>query len=142
MLDEKGEIAAAYPYSSKPTIHRVNLGGKNVFANCAVDALGIPFMIRKDAVVTSECFRCKRPIKVVILGTKLSSSEPSDIQVWLSDQERSQCALNFICPSINFFCSRQHLDEWKKVHPNDKGQPLTIEEAVQAGKVIFDKFLQ
>ena len=37
-----GEIAVAYPFSGRPTVHRVRFpGGHEVDAMCAIDALGI-----------------------------------------------------------------------------------------------------
>jgi hypothetical protein len=37
------EIAVAYPFSGRPTAHRVRIGGRNaVDAMCAIDALGTP----------------------------------------------------------------------------------------------------
>lgn len=142
VVDGNGEIAAAYPYSSNPTVHRVQVEDKRVFANCAVDALGIPFMVRRDAAVESECAYCDRPIKVVIQGARLVFSEPAAIHVWLVESEECDCAhLNSTCPHINFFCSTQHLNKWSKANSNQKGWSLNLEEATQAAKTIFEKFL-
>lgn len=49
-----GSISIAYPFSGRPTPHRVELaGGPAVFAMCAVDALGIPQMLRRDGRISS-----------------------------------------------------------------------------------------
>ena len=67
-------IRAAYPFSGAPTVHRVTLvpgpadgngdpGGhdelngqtsQQVFAMCALDALGIPLMLRREATIVSR----------------------------------------------------------------------------------------
>lgn len=49
-LDQTGStIAAAYPFSGQPTAHRIAIAGAQpVYAMCAVDALGIPFMLDRD----------------------------------------------------------------------------------------------
>ena len=49
-----GSISIAYPFSGRPTPHRVELaGGPTVSAMCALDALGIPQMTRRDARISS-----------------------------------------------------------------------------------------
>src|SRR5215831_684656 len=48
------EITHAYPFSNEPTSHRVQLAnGPQVYAMCAIDALGMPFMLKKDAKIRS-----------------------------------------------------------------------------------------
>ena len=58
-----GAIRAAYPFSGVPTMHRVRLtpdsdagaiSGVAVFAMCAIDALGIPLMLRCNAQISSR----------------------------------------------------------------------------------------
>lgn len=68
-----GEIIAAYPFSAILTPHRVTLRGKKeVYALCAVDALGMPFMFDMDGTIESSCFCCGKEIRVEILEDSLS----------------------------------------------------------------------
>ena len=39
----------AWPLSAIPTPYRVQILGRNLFANCAWDSLGIPAMLHADA---------------------------------------------------------------------------------------------
>src|SRR5215207_11592510 len=49
-----GAIVSLYPFSGVPTPHRVTVAGGNaVYSMCAIDALGIPFMLGTDAVIES-----------------------------------------------------------------------------------------
>src|SRR6266545_2098105 len=49
-----GTIRVAYPFSGRPTAHRVRLArGPGVDALCALDALGIPQMTGRDARISS-----------------------------------------------------------------------------------------
>jgi hypothetical protein len=51
-LDPDGHIRVAYPFSAVPTRHRVRLAtGVEVYAMCAIDALGMPAMLGVDAVI-------------------------------------------------------------------------------------------
>jgi hypothetical protein len=59
-----GAILVAYPFSSAPTAHRLTLASaatedvtdrdpRHFFAMCALDVLGIPLMLRRDARIAS-----------------------------------------------------------------------------------------
>lgn len=50
----EGAIGVAYPFSGRPTPHRVRLGpAAEANAMCAIDALGIPFMVGTSAEIVS-----------------------------------------------------------------------------------------
>ena len=59
-------IRLAYPFSTVPTKHLVRFPdwaeAKPVYAPCAVDAVGIPFMFRRDVSIESSCAVCKQPL--------------------------------------------------------------------------------
>src|SRR5215472_13503582 len=64
-----GGIRAAYPFSGLPTPHRVLLAPdaqevaeQQVFAMCALDALGIPLMLHRAATILSEDALTHMPI--------------------------------------------------------------------------------
>jgi hypothetical protein len=50
-----GEIAVVYPFSGCPTAHRVSIDGRpEVYAMCAIDALGIAAMLELPIEVLSR----------------------------------------------------------------------------------------
>ena len=103
---------------------------------CAVDALGIPFMLGQGAAIESSCFSCQRPVKVGIHEGLIRQAEPSTTVVWFS--ERDGCSVaEARCPLINFFCEEAHLQQWLGERPSERGTVLTLTEAVEAGKAIF-----
>ena len=59
---ESREIRVAYPFSSVATRHLVRFPGWDdaapVYAQCAIDALGIPFMVRQGVSIASSCAHC------------------------------------------------------------------------------------
>jgi hypothetical protein len=60
-----GTIGVAYPFSGRPTLHQVELvGGLIVSAMCALDALGIPPMTRRDARIRATDPVSGQPITV------------------------------------------------------------------------------
>jgi hypothetical protein len=55
-------IRMAPPFSGIPTQHRVQVGGKEYFANCAWDALGIPAALHREGQVFSRCEQTLEPL--------------------------------------------------------------------------------
>lgn len=53
-LTPDGQIAVAYPFSATPTRHRVRIGGRvDVYAMCAIDAIGMAAMLGEDTCIDS-----------------------------------------------------------------------------------------
>jgi hypothetical protein len=72
-----GSIRMAPPFSGVPTQHRVSAAGKEYFANCAWDALGVPAALHRPATVQSRCEQSGEPLHLEI---GLLGPGPSD---WL-----------------------------------------------------------
>ena len=76
VLEEDGAtIRMAPPFSGIPTQHRVEVSGKEYFANCAWDALGIPAALQAPGTVYS---RCEASGDLLVLHVGLNGPEPSD----------------------------------------------------------------
>lgn len=60
----RSDIRMAMPFSAVDTRIRVTAGGKSWWANCAWDALGIPAMLKTDAVIETSCADCREPISI------------------------------------------------------------------------------
>lgn len=59
-----GQVVLAYPFSAVPTAFMVRLaGGRERFACCAVDALGVAPMLGEPVRVVSECHHCREAIE-------------------------------------------------------------------------------
>ncbi|MGH3763913.1 MAG: organomercurial lyase [Pseudonocardiaceae bacterium] len=68
-LGADGQVRVAYPFSAAPTRHRVRLpGGVEVYAMCAIDAVGIPAMLSGEAVITTAEPVSGAPITVTVTG--------------------------------------------------------------------------
>ena len=97
-------IVHAYPFAGQPTEHRVELSGRELYAVCAVDALGVAGMFRTDTTVKSNCRACSAPIEIGTArnGKSLSDSRPAGSVVWY-DLAYNQTAAASCCPAIAFF---------------------------------------
>jgi len=139
--EDERHIVSAYPFSEVPTAHHVRLPGRpTLYAMCALDALGIPFMLSHGVRIRSACFFCHQPVTVEIDGDSLQRADPSTLVVWVSEREGT-CVAEVRCPLMNFFCDDGHLQAWRATAPQEIGTSLSVTEAVEAGKAAFGELL-
>lgn len=156
-LDARGAISAAYPFSATPTPHLVTIsGGPQVYAMCAIDALGIAAMLAKIVTISSREPGTGAPITVTVpaAGDALVW-EPATAVVFYGQQEtaRGTCPLeagavvpsiaaDVCCGTINFFTAEAAAIAWAQAHPEITGKVLNQREAWQTGVSIFGPLLQ
>lgn len=73
--DDGASIRMAPPFSGVPTQHRIEVEGKDYYANCAWDALGVVAALQKPGTVHSRCEQSGEPLH---LSIPLDGPEPSD----------------------------------------------------------------
>ena len=59
-----GEVLMANPFSAVPTPFPVESGGVRYYGNCIWDALGIPAVLKRDAVIETSCADCGAAMRV------------------------------------------------------------------------------
>lgn len=142
--EESSMIHLAYPFSSVPTLHVVKFDqwseAKPAYAQCAIDALGMAFMLRRDLSITSSCASCAKAITITMRDQAIVTHSPSETVVWAGTIQEGPAA-NSACPAINFFCSRAHVDGWLQSQPNAVGSMVSLGEALYIGKAIFQSLL-
>lgn len=74
VLQEGGEILMAAPFSAVPTPFVVKSGARSWYANCVWDALGIPAMLKCDAVVEASCGCCGTAMRFAVRGGALEEA--------------------------------------------------------------------
>ncbi|MBT2445280.1 alkylmercury lyase [Streptomyces sp. ISL-36] len=141
LLDQDGRIRAAYPFSAVPTAHRVTIaGGAQVWSMCAIDALGIPAMLGRDAVITSS-----DPITGETVTVTSDSGgttwEPATAVVFVGRRGTSGPAAEICCDTLNFFTSPASAETWTMRHPEARGQILGQARAEEIGREIFGPLL-
>jgi hypothetical protein len=87
------EILLAYPFSTTPTAFAVTLvDGRERFACCATDALGIAAMLRARIQIRTRCHHCGEPLELAADPTgPLGAGE---VMVWIgrrAEEERRAC---------------------------------------------------
>ena len=91
-LDEKdlivvqeGQVIVAYPFAGAPTAFTVSLpDGRERYAVCAIDALGVPAMLGQPVTIRSHCHHCREPLEI-----RARPDGPiggSEVMVWVGER--------------------------------------------------------
>jgi hypothetical protein len=137
------QLVSAYPFSAVSSAHRVTLNGTQaVYAMCAMDALGMPFMLDTDAIIQSNCGHCGQALTIHIANSAISSISPQAIVVVYASAPANCCAATDQCPYINFFCNPDHAHAWQTDQPRLDSKLLTLTEALALGRATFEHLLR
>jgi hypothetical protein len=139
-----GEITVAYPFSGRPTVHRVRFrDGHEVDAMCAIDALGVASMFATQIEVESRDPVSGQAIRVQVApdGPVHWSPEVAVVVVGAIHNQGDACSA--CCPVLNFFASTANAERWLVEHPDVRGNVISMREAFDAGRAVFgDVFAQ
>jgi alkylmercury lyase len=138
-----GTIWCAYPFSTQPTGHTVEVegGGPPVHAMCAIDALGIPFMLHRTGVVRSADPTSGRDLVIRIDQGGNVRSEPADPVALVARTECVGPLASSCCPLINLFGSRQLAEHFLHGRPDLSGAVLSLADAVAVARAVFEGVL-
>ncbi|MGH3032776.1 MAG: alkylmercury lyase family protein [Gaiellaceae bacterium] len=134
-----GEIAVAYPFSGRPTAHKVRFpGGHEVEAMCAIDALGIAPMFGKPVEVESRDPLRGDEIRARVAADGTAEWWPeSAVVVAGAIRSEGDDACCGCCPVLNFLASSANAEHWLAEHPEVRGGVISMDEAAAAGRAVF-----
>jgi hypothetical protein len=105
---ETGHIVVAYPFSGRPTAHRLALpGGRQAYAMCAVDALGVAAMLGSRVRVRSRDPISSEEIVVDVSPDGEAQWSPRQAVVFVGGSNGDQWISDLCCSVVNFFASRE-----------------------------------
>ena len=142
-LDASEHVLHVYPFSAAPTAHRVWLGDavEPVYAMCAIDALGMPYMLGEAATVVSRDPSCGDEVRVVVDKDGGLDWQPRTAVVVVGTARGEGCVAETCCPVINFFVSEASANRYLRHHQAVNGRLLTMPQASEAGRIIFGDVL-
>jgi hypothetical protein len=118
VLDPRGELLAAYPFSAAPTPHRLTLGsGVSVHAMCAIDALGVSAMLGQPVTVTSAELDTGRVVTVRVDGDQATWEPPMAVVLAAATGDCCAPSAQRTCGYINFFTTDAAALAWPGSHP-------------------------
>jgi hypothetical protein len=80
-----GQVVLAYPWSGTPTAFVTVLAdGRQRWACCAIDALGVPAMLGQPVTVRAGCHHCGEPIELAV--TPSGPPAGSDVMAWVGER--------------------------------------------------------
>jgi hypothetical protein len=163
-----GAITAAYPFSGVPKPHRVTLlidppgsAGMHLYAMCALDALGMPLMLHRPALVTSvdpltgEAVRVRiwqaadgpEVRKSGVPGWRVTWDPPTAVvyarpeHFTVDAREMRDIASAVRCPVTNFFTAPTQAHRWAEQHGAPGDVLLGPVEALQRAERRFGGLL-
>ena len=138
-----GEITIAYPFSGRPTAHRVRFpNGHEVAAMCAIDALGIASMVGMPIEVASRDPVSGEEIRAQVAPDGAAEWSPeSAVVVAGAIRNGDGDACCGCCPVLNFFASPATAERWLADHPEARGGVIQVDDAAAAGRAVFGNVL-
>lgn len=141
ILVDHAHVMIAYPFAGAVTAFRVRLAdGRERYAVCAVDALGIAAMLGQPVTIRSQCHHCREPLQIDVAPD--GPIGPSDIMVWVGERgDLRKKACTSFCLTLNFFRSAEHLGRWRETYPDVPGAAAVLTEACALGAHLFGTLL-
>jgi alkylmercury lyase len=137
-LSDGGAIDSVYPFSSRPTTHTVVLDdGTSLHAMCAVDALGIPIMLRRAGVIDTKDPASGAPIRIQLDASGEAVAQPADAVVVCAVGRGPGPLSSLCCPLVNTFESRATAQGFLDSRPELSGAILSVSDAVACGAAVF-----
>ncbi|MBO0770126.1 MAG: hypothetical protein J2P35_01560 [Actinobacteria bacterium] len=145
---DSGRILGAYPFSAVPRGHQVAIaGGPAVQAYCALDALGIPAMVGRDADIISRDPHSGAGISVRVRGGRATWTPggavvtfPAGAFALLVTGGNEEPAAQACCPTVSFHASAAGADAYQRAHGLTL-ELLTIGQALRFGSAVFGQLL-
>ena len=107
---------------------------------CAVDALGTPSMLGRDARIISADPASGAPVRVAVRGGR-ATWEPPGAAVFVGKTCAGGPSSEACCAVINFFGSTEAAEAYRRAHPALPGRVLAAREAAEAGRRVFGALL-
>jgi hypothetical protein len=141
-LGADGRIEVAYPFSAHPTRHRVHIAtGTDVYAMCAIDALGIAPMLADDTDIDSTDQTTGQQVRITSTKGHIRW-EPAGAVVFLAATAGGGPSADNCCDYLNFFIDATTANAWATAHPHVPGQVLNQAQAETLATQLFGALLR
>ena len=138
-----GAPLVAYPFSAVARGYRVLIDGSvTVEAMCAVDALGIAPMLGLSTETRSQDPLTTTVVEVRVEPSGRARWSPRGAVVLSAQRCCGGPSFESCCDTLNFFESEASARRYLVAHPDVTGDPISIPEAVKAGKTAFGELLR
>lgn len=141
--DADGCPHIAYPFSAKARGHSVQIDGEQtVQAMCAIDALGIAPMLDLPIEIVSSDPISGAEVRVQLSAEGTATWQPAAAVVLAGSASCSGPSFGGCCDVLNFFEKAANATQYSLEHAEVAGAPISIPEAIDAGRVVFGDVLE
>ena len=142
-VDSAGTPTVAYPFSANLRGHHVTINRKEeVQAMCAIDALGISPMLDLPVEVVSHDPVSGGEVRVHLRPGDQAKWRPEDAVVLAGSVVCAGPSFQGCCDVLNFFETPANAHRYLREHPEATGMPISIPDAVGAGRAVFADVLK
>jgi alkylmercury lyase len=89
------KVIGSWGLSAAPTDHAIHIRNRELFTWCAVDAIGIPAGLKENAMISSRCHHCSKPIRLEMIAGDAGQVEPEDVRLWVTRGEAGRSVVGF-----------------------------------------------
>ena len=137
VLDEDGNPAGAYPFTSQEREHRVQINGVTVHCMCALDALAVSPMFNMPTIINSACRVTGEKIYIEQNGTSLDNGT---LDAWFginwgAAAHDIACAES-LCLEMMFLANAAVSREWLAESPQTR-ETFDLQSAVEFAAAFF-----
>lgn len=141
--DSDGRPLVAYPFSANDRGYRVAIDGAHeVQAMCAIDALGIAWMLDLPIEIDSRDPISGGEIHVQLDPDGAANWQPEAAVVVAGSGCCDGPSFCGCCDVLNFFETPASAERYLLEHPDVTGTLISIAEAIEAGRVVFADVLK
>jgi hypothetical protein len=124
-----GRLDGIAGLTTRPTRHAIEGPSGRISTWCAYDAVAVPAALGWTATAVTTCGSCGADLRVA-----LDDGVPSgDAWGWLPPGECEHVLRDF-CASADLFCSRAHLDGWRRAAGDPPGEPHPVSDLADLGR--------
>jgi alkylmercury lyase len=127
--DEAGRVIGA-GLTLRPTPHRFEIGGRQLFTWCALDALMYPGLLAETVRMESPCRVSGQPVRVTVTPSGVAAVDPSDAVVSLVLPQPGQPPRQAFCGEVHFFASVEIAQSWLAERPQAQVVPVATAYAL------------
>ncbi|MCV9996204.1 organomercurial lyase MerB [Paeniglutamicibacter sp. ZC-3] len=123
----------------RPTQHRFEMNGKQLYTWCALDTLIFPALLGATARVESACHATGAPILLNSGAGSVTGVQPATAVVSLINPEDMSSIRSAFCNQVHFFASAETAQPWLDANPD--GSVVPIAEALRLGTAMAGSLL-
>ena len=144
--DADGNIVGIFGLSQRNHPHQFTVNGRALSTWCAWDALFLPVLLGKTAVVESTCPATKASIHARITPDEVETIQPTEAVVSIALPKVTGKSLesaeirNTFCCHVHFFVTQESAAEWISAN-NHELKVLSVEDGFELGRLAFEHVL-